>query len=185
MSTNTYNSKRTQIQAIRWTGDNFEKVKTFLMTNKVIEDDLVYTGEPNIRPSWMSDEDWAAWSKAMESIPPPESVLQFYGWHGDMEEDAFAEGDILSHEDFTAEYEPARTPDFTWMTHAQLVQANRLHDTVHPGKPGGLFETTRNPSGCDKTWCLQTIPALLDGAADRIEKAAVERSIDKRVWGEL
>jgi hypothetical protein len=63
------------------------------------------------------------------------------------------------------------------LTDAALAAVNRLHDIVHPRRPGGVYEPERNPGGCDKVFCcaiLPEVPAAVEPAirADERERIA-------------
>jgi hypothetical protein len=59
-------------------------------------------------------------------------------------------------------------------TDAELANLNRWHAIIHPARAeAGVYEPNRNPSGCDRFFCLDsanTLPTI----AERIFAAGVE-----------
>ena len=65
--------------------------------------------------------------------------------------------------------------DLSDLSDAELADANRLHGVLHPSGALGLYESTRNPSGCDRLWCLRHLPELVPVAEPRIRAAEAAR----------
>ena len=68
------------------------------------------------------------------------------------------------------------------LTGEALAQANRLHDIVHPSRPGGVFEPERNPGGCDKVFCCAILPeftAVVEPAVRADERARLADLADE------
>jgi hypothetical protein len=63
------------------------------------------------------------------------------------------------------------------LTDEALTAANRLHDIVHPARPGGVYDPERNPGGCDKTFCcriLIEVPAVVEPAIRADERLRMQ-----------
>jgi hypothetical protein len=46
------------------------------------------------------------------------------------------------------------------LTDDALAAVNRLHDIIHPARPGGVYAAERNPGGCDKVFCCAILPEV-------------------------
>uniref|UniRef100_UPI003F49ACA9 hypothetical protein n=1 Tax=Streptosporangium sp. CA-235898 TaxID=3240073 RepID=UPI003F49ACA9 len=47
------------------------------------------------------------------------------------------------------------------LTDDALADVHRLHDIVHPGRPGGVHDPSRNPGGCDAVFCTMILPEVV------------------------